>query len=67
MKLTLASNLAFLKFYNTIKSNKMLSIKTAFDLTRLSKVAQEHCTFYREQVEKIINMYAKKDKNRNII
>lgn len=67
MKLTLASNLAFLKVYNIIKSNKSLSIKTAFGLTQLSKVAQEHSAFYREQFEKIINTYAKKDENGNII
>ena len=67
MKLTLASNLAFLKIYNAIKSNKSLSIRTAFNLLQLSKVAQEHSIFYREQFEKIINTYAKKDEDGNII
>ena len=68
MKITLASCLAFLRVYNnTIKSNKTLSIKTAFGLTQLAKVAQEHSAFYREQFTNIINIYAKTDENGNII
>lgn len=67
MKIALKNCNMFLRIYNILKIENTLSIKTSYKLVQLSNKCQEHMVFYREKFEEIINQYAKKDENGNII
>ena len=62
MKLKMREITNFTTFYEAVK-NSRLSVKTAYRLTKLTKVIENELGFYREKLQAIINQYAQLDEN----
>lgn len=66
MFVQLQSIFNFFNFYETIKNQK-LSMKTAYQLARLSKIIDTELQFYKEEMQKILQEFGEMDKNGNLI
>lgn len=56
----------FTNLYEKIKDDKM-SLKTAYKFSRLMRQLEKEISFYQTEFAKVLQTYAKKDNNGNVI
>lgn len=66
MKISFSEALSFRGFYSKIKDRKF-PLRTGYRLNCIAKAIDPHFSFYQEQLLTILNEYAEKDENGNIV
>lgn len=67
MKIKLTSILDYNSLYEKLKQNTTLPIKTKFQLNRLFIETTPHTDFYKNELNLLIQKYAARDENNEII
>ena len=67
MEITMKDILPLNEFYQRVKNNNKLSIKTAYKFSKLFSNLDNEVAFYQNKISELIQKYGARDENGNLI
>lgn len=67
MEITMKDILPLNEFYQRVKNNNKLSIKTAYKFSKLFSNLDNEVAFYQNKISELIQRYGARDENGNLI